>query len=64
MLSWAIAFLVIAIVAAVFGFTGIAVGAASIAKLLFFVFVIAFVVALIMHFMRGRGPGPGVGTGL
>jgi uncharacterized membrane protein YtjA (UPF0391 family) len=64
MLSWAIAFLVIAIIAAVFGFTGIAVGAASIAKLLFFVFVIAFVVSLIMHFMRGRGPGSGVGTGL
>jgi uncharacterized membrane protein YtjA (UPF0391 family) len=37
----------------------IAAGAAGIAKILFFLFLIAFVVSLVMHFMRGRGPGSG-----
>jgi len=56
MLSWAIAFFIIAIVAAVFGFGGIASGAAGIAKVLFFLFLLAFVVSLVMGLMRGRGP--------
>ncbi len=47
MLRWSLAFLVIALVAALFGFTGIAAGAASIAKILFFVFLVLFVIALI-----------------
>jgi len=38
MLRWTITFLIIALVAAVFGFGGIAAGAASIAKVLFFIF--------------------------
>ncbi len=58
MLSWAITFFVIAIIAAVFGFGGIAAGAVGIAKVLFFLFLIAFVVSLVMH-LRGRGPGAG-----
>jgi uncharacterized membrane protein YtjA (UPF0391 family) len=56
MLSWAIAFFIIAIIAAVFGFGGIAAGAAGIAKVLFFLFLIAFVVSLVLGLMRGRGP--------
>jgi uncharacterized membrane protein YtjA (UPF0391 family) len=55
MLSWAIAFFIIAIIAAVFGFGGIAAGAAGIAKVLFFLFLIAFLVSLVLG-MRGRGP--------
>src|SRR3954453_1165487 len=55
MLSWAIAFFIIAIVAAVFGFGGIAAGAAGIAKVLFFLFLIAFVVSLIVGWVGGRG---------
>ena len=47
MLRYAAIFLVIAIVAAVFGFGGIAVAAAGIAKILFFVFLILFLVSLI-----------------
>jgi uncharacterized membrane protein YtjA (UPF0391 family) len=47
MLRWSLIFLVVALVAALFGFTGIAAGAASIAKILFFVFLVLFVVALI-----------------
>jgi uncharacterized membrane protein YtjA (UPF0391 family) len=60
MLSWAIVFFVVAIVAALFGFGGIASGAVEIAKVLFFLFLIAFVVSLVLHLRgRGRGPGPG-----
>jgi uncharacterized membrane protein YtjA (UPF0391 family) len=47
MLWYAWVFLVIAILAAVFGFGGIASGAASIAKIFFFVFVVLFVISLI-----------------
>jgi uncharacterized membrane protein YtjA (UPF0391 family) len=47
MLRWAIAFFVIAIIAAIFGFGGIAVAAAGIAKILFFIFLVLFLVALL-----------------
>ncbi len=40
MLKWAATFFLIAIVAAIFGFTGIAEGAASVAKTLFFIFLV------------------------
>lgn len=56
MLRWALVFLVIALIAAALGFTGIYVAAASIAKILFFIFLVLFVVSLIMHMARGRGP--------
>jgi uncharacterized membrane protein YtjA (UPF0391 family) len=48
MLSWAITFLIIAIIAAILGFGGVAGTAVGIAKLLFFVFLILFVVSLLM----------------
>jgi uncharacterized membrane protein YtjA (UPF0391 family) len=54
MLGWAVFFLVIALVAAVFGFGGIAGTAVGIAKLLFFVFLAIFVISLIMGLARGR----------
>ena len=47
MLSWALTFLVIALIAALFGFTGIYVAAAGIAKILFFVFLVLFVLSLL-----------------
>lgn len=47
MLRWTITFLVIALVAALFGFGGIAAGAASIAKVLFFIFLVLFVISLV-----------------
>lgn len=56
MLRLALAFFIIAIIAAVFGFGGIAAGAATIAKWLFFVFLILFVVALLAGALRGRAP--------
>ncbi|MBE7941382.1 MULTISPECIES: DUF1328 domain-containing protein [Ramlibacter] len=52
MLHYAVVFLVIALIAAVFGFGGIAAGAVSIAKILFFVFIVLAVIAFI--FGRGR----------
>lgn len=58
MLGWAIFFLIIAIIAAVFGFGGIATAAVGIAKLLFFLFIILFVVMLILSFIGGRRPPP------
>jgi uncharacterized membrane protein YtjA (UPF0391 family) len=57
MLRWAIIFFIVSIVAALFGFTGIAVAAAGIAKILFFIFLIIFIVFLIMGLM-GRRPPP------
>lgn len=55
MLHYAAVFFVIALVAALFGFGGIAVGAAEIAKVLFFVFLVLFVVSLLAGMFR-RGP--------
>ncbi|MGQ0826925.1 MAG: DUF1328 domain-containing protein [Bacteroidota bacterium] len=47
MLKWSAAFFLIAIVAAIFGFTGIAEGAASVGKILFGIFMVLFVLALV-----------------
>jgi uncharacterized membrane protein YtjA (UPF0391 family) len=58
MLSWALAFFIIAIIAAVFGFGNIAAGAAGIAQVLFFIFLVAFVIALIAGLVTGRSPRP------
>ncbi len=51
MLHYAVVFLVVALIAAVFGFGGIAAGAVEIAKILFYIFafmaIITFVASLI-----------------
>ena len=47
MLRWTVIFLVVAIIAAIFGFGGIAEGAVDIAKILFFIFLVLFVLSLI-----------------
>lgn len=47
MLRWSVIFLIIAIVAALFGFGAVASTAAGIAKILFFVFLVLFVVSLL-----------------
>lgn len=54
LLKWAAIFFVIALIAAAFGFTGIAAGAASIAKVLFYLFLGIFVVLLIAGIIVGR----------
>ncbi len=54
MLRWAIAFLIIALIAAVFGFGGVAAAATDIAQILFFIFLVLFLASLIVHLVRGR----------
>lgn len=46
MLRWSLGFFIIAIIAAVIGFGGIAAGAAYIGKLLFFIFIVLFLISL------------------
>lgn len=48
MLHYTVVFFVIAIIAAVFGFGGIAAGATEIAKILFFVFLIVTIISFLM----------------
>lgn len=52
MLRWSVIFFVVALIAAVFGFGGIAAGAASVAKILFFIFLAIFVITLIAGAMK------------
>jgi len=52
MLHYAVVFFVIALIAAFFGFGGIAVGAAGIAKVLFIVFLIGAIVSFLMSLGR------------
>lgn len=52
MVYWAMIFLLVAIVAAVFGFGGIATASAGVAKILFFVFIALFLIALVMRALR------------
>jgi uncharacterized membrane protein YtjA (UPF0391 family) len=52
MIYWALMFLLVAVIAAVFGFTGIALAAAGIAKLLFFIFLVLFVITFATHLTR------------
>ncbi len=54
MLKWAFIFLIIALVAAMFGFGGIASTAAGIAKVLFFIAIAIFLVMLVLAVVAGR----------
>ncbi|HEY6863428.1 MAG TPA: DUF1328 domain-containing protein [Burkholderiales bacterium] len=52
MLQLAAVFFVIALIAAIFGFGGIAAGAVEIGKILFFIFLVIFVVTFVLGIMR------------
>lgn len=56
MLQWAITFLVIALIAAVLGFGGVAVISVEMARILFVVFLILFLIAAVAHALRGKAP--------
>ncbi len=56
MLRLAIALLIISLLFAVFGFTGIAASFAGAAKILFYVFIVLFVIAAIVSALGGRAP--------
>jgi uncharacterized membrane protein YtjA (UPF0391 family) len=53
MLRWALIFFIVAVIAAFFGFAGVAVAAAGIAKLFFYVFLALFLISLFAHLLRG-----------
>ena len=52
MLDYAAMFCVIALIAAFFGFTGIAAGASEMAQVLFFVFAVLCAVSLVIGLVR------------
>lgn len=54
MLKWAIIFAIISIIAAVFGFGGVASGAATIAKILFFVFLVICLLFVAAALLGGK----------
>lgn len=54
MLHYAVVFFVIALIAALFGFGGIAAGAVGIAKILFFVFIVLAIAIFLFGSMKGR----------
>jgi uncharacterized membrane protein YtjA (UPF0391 family) len=54
LLKWALVFLVIAGIAALFGFGGVAEGAADIARVLFYVFLVVFMVLAVLGAMAYR----------
>lgn len=54
LLKWAVIFFLIALIAAAFGFTGIAAGAASIAKILFYLFLAICFIFLIAGIILGH----------
>ena len=56
MLNWTLSFLLVAIIAAVFGFGGIAVTAVEMAKVLFFIFLVLFLISLLASLVMGNRP--------
>ena len=56
MFGWAVTFLIIALIAAVLGFGGVAGIAIEASKIVFFVAVVLFAVAALVGLVRGRAP--------
>ncbi len=56
MISWAITFLVVALIAAVLGFGGVAGVAVEFAKIIFFVAIILFLISAVVGLISGRTP--------
>ena len=54
MLQLAITLLILALIAAVLGFGGLAGTMVGLAKILFFVFIVLFAISAVMHFLSGR----------
>ena len=55
MLKWALIFFIVALIAALFGFTDIAAAASGIAQVLFFIFLAVFAILLIAGLVAGAG---------
>lgn len=56
MLGWAVTFLIIALIAAFLGFGGVAVVSIELAKIVFFVAIVLFVISAVVGLIRGRAP--------
>ena len=56
MLGWALTFLVVALIAAVLGFGGIAGLSIEIAKIIFFVAIVLFLISAVIGVLRERSP--------
>lgn len=56
MLGWALTFFILALIAALLGFGGLAGTFVGVAQVLFFLFLVVFVVSLIAGLVRGRVP--------
>ncbi len=54
MLRWAMSFLFLSLIAAIFGFTGIAGEAVYIARVLFYIFIVLFLVSLLYSAITGK----------
>lgn len=52
MLNWSLGFFVLAVLTAILGFTGLSVAAAGLAKLLFFLFLVMFLVTMVIGVAR------------
>ncbi len=56
MVGWAAGLLVIALVAAVFGFTALAGAATGVAQVIFWIFIALFAIAVVVRIFTGRPP--------
>ncbi len=56
MVGWAAGLLVIALVAAVFGFTALAGAATGVAQVIFWIFIALFAIAVVVRIIRGKPP--------
>jgi uncharacterized membrane protein YtjA (UPF0391 family) len=54
LLKWALIMFVVSLVAALFGFTGVSEASADVARILFFIFALIFVVLLVMGLLGSR----------
>ncbi len=54
MFGWALTFLIVALISAILGFGGIAVFAVEIAKMVFYVALVLFVISAVIGLVRGR----------
>jgi uncharacterized membrane protein YtjA (UPF0391 family) len=48
LLKWAVVFFVVSLIAALFGFTDVAAATADVAKILFYIFLVIFIVLLVL----------------
>jgi uncharacterized membrane protein YtjA (UPF0391 family) len=56
MLDWVITFFVLALIAGILGFSGIEIMSLEIARILFYIFLVLFVISLIFRLVGGRRP--------